>query len=121
MVLVILLLFTATLLILGGALLNFALTEKLIALYNSSDVEKYYLAEAGLEIGIAILREDFYYQEPVHGSLGRGTYQVTFSDINEELRLITSEALVENDFLRLTLLVRGGPPEGLQIEEWIKP
>lgn len=80
MALVLVLVFTAALMILGTALISFALNEILIADYNNRDIRLYYLVEGGAEIGIAVLKEDFYYEQDISGSMSGGTFIVSFSD-----------------------------------------
>lgn len=47
--------YTAVLLMLGGALLTCAMTEQLIACNQEEEMRLYYIAEAGIEAGVAAL------------------------------------------------------------------
>lgn len=80
MALALVLIFTATLMVLGAAVIAFAVNETLITAYNNSDIRLYYIVEGGLETGLAVLKEDFYYDGELDGALGGGTFTVYFSD-----------------------------------------
>ncbi len=121
MALVLILVFTAALMVLGTALLSYAANEKQIADYYCQDPAKYYLAEAGLETGLAALQKDFYYSQEIAGTLGPGSFRVSFEDESENRRLIISEGLLENYSLELTIIVEYDPAGGLIITEWQAP
>lgn len=86
MALAMVLIFTALLMILGVAVLGFAANERLIAGYHSSDIRLFYIVEGGLETGIAVLREDFYYPGELTGSIEEGVFTVFFSDEYEHYK-----------------------------------
>jgi hypothetical protein len=90
MALVLILVFTAALMVLGAAIITFAVNEKLIANYNALDIRLYYIAEAGLEAGIAVLQEDFYETSVISGTMGGGSYNVSFISIDTYSRDIVS-------------------------------
>ncbi len=80
MALVMVLVITAALMVLGTALVTFAVNETLIASYNSRDIRLYYLTEGGAEIGIAVLKEDFFYDQDLDLSMAGGMVIISFSD-----------------------------------------
>lgn len=80
MALVLVLVFCTALMALGAAVITYAVLERKIAVYNSSDIRLYYIVEGGLETGIAVLQEDFYYDGELNGTIGGGSYTVLFSD-----------------------------------------
>ena len=90
MALVLILVFTAALMVLGAAIISFAVNEKLIANYNALDIRLYYIAEAGLEAGIAVLQEDFYENSLISGTMGDGSYNVSFKNIDTYSRDVVS-------------------------------
>lgn len=80
MALALVLIFTGTLMVLGAAVITYAVNERIIAGYNSSDIRLYYIVEGGLETGIAVLKEDFDYESELSGNLGGGVFSIYFSD-----------------------------------------
>ncbi len=86
MALALVLVFTALLMLLGVAVLGFAANEKLIAGYHSSDIRLLYIVEGGLETGLAVLREDFYYTGELTGSIEEGVFTIFFSDEYEHYK-----------------------------------
>ncbi len=101
MALALVLIFTAALMILGAAVITFAVNERLITAYNNSDIRLYYIVEGGLETGLAVLREDFYYNDELNGSLREGTFTVYFTDeyqhYNENRKDEEEEEYFENE------------------------
>ena len=91
MALVLVLIFTAALMVLGTALISYAINEKLISNYNSLDIRLYYIAEAGAEAGIALLQKDFYYSGDLKDTIGEGSYTVTFKTIDAYSRDLISK------------------------------
>ncbi len=79
MALALVLVFTATLLVLGTAVMTYAVNESLITGYNKNDIRLYYIVEAGLETGIAVLNDDFLAEGQLNGGTGEGTFIVHFS------------------------------------------
>ncbi len=118
MALPLVLIFTTALLAFGAALLNYSLNERIIAGYYSQDINKYYLAESGLEAGYAILQKDFYYQGEISGSLEKGSFTVAFIDVPPQRRLIVAEGKLEQYSLELKMLVENDPISGPVIIEW---
>jgi hypothetical protein len=120
MILVLVLVFTTAMMLLGSALLANAVSEKQIALYQAQDLRKQYLAEAGLEAGITVLMQDFYYSGELTGSLMDGSYRVTFENSGSDTRRIKSAATIESYTLELVLNVVLNPDGSLSIGEWKK-
>jgi Tfp pilus assembly protein PilX len=124
MALVLVLVFTAALLVLGGALLTNAVNEKLIANYNSDDIRLYYLAEAGVEAGIATLQKDFSYSETLSGTLDEGHYQVSFQAVNAGCKEIVTTASLGHytKTIRVTMtLQETGDEEEVYLIRWLRP
>lgn len=126
--LVMVLVFTGALMLLGAALLTYSFNEIIIADYHAREAVLYYIAEAGLEAGIAALRQDFNRMEGLAGELAEGHFTVVFSDISPERRLITSTAteqsrgFVKTVSAELLYEPAGGEDEADAIQVvWIKP
>lgn len=79
MALVMVLVFSSTLLLLGAALLTYSFNEKLIADYQEEEARLYYIAEAGLETGLAALRRDFSHRNRITGAINGGSFKVDFT------------------------------------------
>lgn len=124
MALVLVLVFTAALMVLGTALISFAVNEKLITNYNSLDIRLYYIAEAGAEVGIAILKQDFDYNGEFNGAVGDGTYTVSFKTISSHQREITAVGTLEDYSKKLKVtveIVETSTGDIFKIREWHKP
>lgn len=124
MALVLVLVFTAALMVLGTALISFAVNEKLITNYNSLDLRLYYIAEAGAEVGIAILEQDFDYNGEFNGAVGDGTYTVSFKTISSHQREITAVGTLEDYSKKLKVtveIVETSTGEIFKIREWHRP
>ncbi len=121
MALVPVLVFTAALLAFGAALLTYAVNEKLIADYYGQDTAKYYLAEAGIEAGLAVLQDDFYCDCEISASLGQGCFTVSFTDLAENRRLVNSAGRLDDYVLELQAVVEYCPAGGAVIVEWRRP
>lgn len=124
MALVLVLVFTAALMVLGTALISFAVNEKLITNYNSIDIRLYYIAEAGAEVGIAILKQDFDYNEEFKGAIGDGTYTVSFKPISSHQREITAVGTLEDYSKKLKVtveIVETSTGDIFKIREWHRP
>lgn len=118
MALVLVLVFTAVLLLLGAALLNIALNEKLITDYQKQELQQQYLAEAGLEAGIALLQIDFYYNQVLTGTLMDGSFRVTFENSGTDRRRIRSAGTVEEFTYMLQIEVYLNPDGSLSYGQW---
>jgi Tfp pilus assembly protein PilX len=118
MALVLVLVFTAALLILGAALLTNALNEKLITGYQKQELQQQYLAEAGLEAGIALLQTDFYYNQVLTGTLMDGSFQVTFEHSGADSRCIRSAGTVDAFTYVLQIEVYLNPDGSLSYGQW---
>ncbi len=121
MALVLVLVFTAALMVFGTAMLTYAVTEQQIADYSSEDKTKYYLAESGLEVGLAALHKDFYRDQEIRGTLGKGNFSVNFSELNENRRTIISEGFLGEYSIKLQVIVENDSEKGLLIVEWLSP
>lgn len=124
MAMVLVLVFTAALLVMGTALISFAVNENLIAGYNALDIRLYYIAEAGVEAGIALLQDDFYYNSIVTGSLGEGSYNVTFRNIDTFSRDIVSVGSLQgySRTLSVTMELNSEPNNSTTtVRQWHKP
>lgn len=75
-ILIIILVFTAALLIAGGALTIIVFTESRIAHNQERDAKLYYITEAGIDAGVAALGCRYDYDGPASGGLGGGNFQV---------------------------------------------
>lgn len=118
MALILVLIFTTVLLLLGTALLNNALTESLISGYHKQELQQQYLAEAGLEFGIAVLQTDFYYNQILTGTLMDGSFRVTFENSGLESRRIRSTGIVEGYTFELQLEVNLNPDGSFYYGQW---
>ena len=124
MALVLVLIFTAALMVLGTALLTFAVNEKLIANYNTLDIRLYYIAEAGAEAGIALLQEEFNYSGDLSGSIGGGSYKVSFYDIDSYSRDVVSVGTLNgyDKTVTVTMALDGEADENSAvIRQWLSP
>lgn len=121
MALVLILVFTAVLMVCGTALFKYAVNEKLIANYHCQDIFKYYLAESGIEVGLTALQNDFYYATEIRGTLAGGSFTVNFEDISETERMIISEGLLEDYCLVLRVVAINDPEKGLVLVDWNLP
>ena len=118
MAMVLILVFTAALLLLGSALLNNALTENIIAGYQKQELQQQYLAEAGLEAGIALLRANFYYNQILTGTLMEGSFRVTFENSGADSRRIKSAGTVDDYTYVLQIEVYLNPDGSLSYGQW---
>jgi len=121
MALVLVLVFTGLLMALGCALLSHAVNEKLIANYQLQDTGKHYIAESGVEVGIAALKKDFSYDREITATLGEGHFVVTFADKGEEKKLITSTGYIEDYMTILEVMVEYDHAGDSFTVEWIRP
>jgi hypothetical protein len=121
MALVMVIVFTGALMVLGSAMLGYAINEKLIAGYHAQDLQKYYIAESGIETGLAALRHNHSYSETINGSVGEGHFSVTFSDLPGYRRLVNSEGWLKDYCLTISVIVCTDPVAGITVCEWIKP
>jgi len=116
-VLVYLLVGTAGILVLGAVLLALSTTEHLISYNGDRQIKAHYLAEAGLDVGIAALSQNFLYHQDITGELDGGTYAVSSEVLSATRRRITSTAHVHgasatrqavvslNEFYKKSLMV----------------
>ncbi len=118
MALVLVLVFTALLLLLGAALLTNALNEKLITTYQKQELQQQYLAEAGLEAGIAMLQADFYYNQPLTGALMNGSFRVTYENSGADSRRIRSAGTIDGFTYMLQIDVSLNPDGSITYGQW---
>ena len=121
MALALVLVFTAVLMVCGTALMAHALNEKLIANYQNQDILKYYLAESGVEIGLAVLQNDFFYDAEIRGSSPNGFFIINFEDRSISERVIISAGYLDEYCLILHVTVIDDPEDGLIITDWVAP
>lgn len=124
-VLVMVLMAIAALLILGGALSALSLTEGLIARNQEQDAKLYYIAEAGIEAGVAALGCARDHESPLSGCLGGGGYSVQIvpapglpenhpyhehipQRLLEGQRLVVSEGSLKGRFMVMAVIVEAG-------------
>lgn len=74
--LVMVLIFTAALLILGVALSTLTLNDNFIAANQVEDSRLYYITEAGIEAGVAAVSRYFNYIDEIEGQLDGGGYEI---------------------------------------------
>ncbi len=124
MALVLVLVFTAALMVLGTALITYAVNEKLIANYNSQDIRLYYIAEAGTETGIAALQQDFYYEGNLSGFLDGGSFTVSFKTVDSYNRDVISVGTLDGNKKTITISMelKTDQDEPIAIvKEWYNP
>jgi hypothetical protein len=73
--LVMVLIFCAALLILGGALSTLTLNDNFIAANQVEDSRLYYITEAGIEAGVAAVSRYFNYSDEIEGQIDGGGYE----------------------------------------------
>jgi hypothetical protein len=120
MALVLVLVFTGLFLTIGAALLSFAFNERQIACYQTQDIRQFYLAEAGIEVALTVLNENFYDRHPITGELGGGVFKVAFEEAASNSLIINSTGSVEGGKTTLTVAVEHSDDRGVYITEWIK-
>ncbi len=118
MALVLVLVFTAVLLLLGAALLGNALSEKMITAYQEQELQLKYLAEAGLEAGIALLQTDFHYNQILSGTLMGGSFRVSFANSGTGSRLVRSAGTVDDFTYVLQIEIHLNPDGSLAYGRW---
>lgn len=121
MAVVLVLVFCTALMVLGSALVSYAVNEKLITAYNSRNISLYYLAEAGVEAAIAVLQEDSSYTGTVTGHLNSGTYQARVTLLDQQEVAIQSVATLEGYEKYLTVILVFGEEGKLKVKDWRKP
>ncbi|HHX86760.1 MAG TPA: hypothetical protein GX693_01120 [Firmicutes bacterium] len=120
--LVAVLIFTAALLFLSGALLCLSLNEQKIAAYQEQEVYMYYLTEAGVEAGIAALNADYSFQGPLCGALGQGSYRVEIGTLPYNRRLVTSTGHLHQKSFNLSVVAGPNPlyEQALMVSDHLK-
>ncbi len=127
-ILVAVLIFTAALLILGSALVAYSTSEKRIAAYHRHDSALYYITEAGLEAGHAVIGNNFEHRDGFGGAMGEGAYTVNFvfpgadGDLGRHQRKVVSTGVLGGDTLSLELICGVDPIYGqaLVVSEALK-
>lgn len=125
-VLVMLLIYTAVLLLLGSFYLNHVITELHISSNFEENIRAYYAAEAGIEMGFALLNENFYFESEglnIFEEIGEGCYEVFIGEIIEGERQITSKSYINNarGIIKVTVTEAGLPETGAVVKTWLKP
>ena len=120
--LVAVLILTAALLILSGALICLSLNEQKIVAYQEQELSMYYLTEAGVEAGIAALNADYSFEGPLCGLLGQGSYRVEISPLPYDRRLVTSTGQLHQRSLKLSVVAGPNPlyEQALLVSEHLK-
>lgn len=112
------------LILLGSYFLSHTLKEYLIATNHEKNVFTCYIAEAGIEIALGVISNDFYFNfqgETLEGEIGGGCYQVTLGIIEDNRRLVTSKGFFEGaEEVIHAWIFRGEADEKIQIH-WVKP
>lgn len=120
MALVLVLVFSATLMVLGSALISYAVNEKLITTYSNSNIRLYYLAEAGIEAAIALLQEDSTFAGTIKGQLNDGTYQADINSSDQSAIIVRSRASLGKYDKYLTVILEVNEEGQLKINKWQK-
>ena len=124
MALVLVLIFTASLMVIGTALIAYSVNEKIISNYDILGINLYYIAESGAEAGIALLKKDFYYNGSIDGSVGEGTYQVTFKTIDSTNRDIVAVGKISEYRRTITVSMELQDYDGEEkvvVKQWLNP
>jgi hypothetical protein len=112
-VLVMVLVFSAALLILGGALITYAVNDNFIARHQEHDTRLYYIAEAGIEAGVAALRKNYSFHRNIEQEIGGGSYHATiiipphadYPELPAGQRMVISTGRLEGKALTLKVIV----------------
>lgn len=103
----IVLVFVFMFMILSAAFMDNAFLEAKIAFNQKNSVQAYYIAEAGLDIGIAALRRDFTFGlaegQDLTGELNGGHYIVTFETVSESKRRVLSEGRYDSALVKVAV------------------
>ena len=121
MALVLVLVFTTLLLVVGSAMLTFALTENEISSYHADDLKQHYLAEAGLEAALTMLSVNPFERESICVNLGDGHFRVHFEEPAAGVLIISSTGYLEDSSLTLKIKLNQHPEGTLEIDQWYKP
>lgn len=120
MALVLVLVFSTALMVLGSALISYAVNEKLITTYSNSNIRLYYLAEAGIEAAIALLQEDSTFSGTLNGQLNGGTYQADIDSSDQSAIIVRSRASLGKYDKYLTIILEAGEEGQVRIKKWHK-
>ena len=118
MALVMVLFFTGALLIVGAALLTFAINETMIVEYAAANIQIQYLAESGIAAALAVLAEDYFFEGELEGALAEGSYTVRFYHAEEGDRIIMSQGMIGSYRKTIRVRVSLDPSGALQTSEW---
>lgn len=122
-VLVLVLVLTAALLVLGGALIVYATSDATISHHQKKDTRLYYIAEAGVEAGVAALSKNYNYTATIVSEIQNGTYTVDFiipwhhdfPELEADERVIISQGELDGKTLTLRVVVKQHPLKGKAI------
>ncbi len=120
MAVVLVLVFCTALMVLGSALITYAVNEKLITAYNNSNIRLYYIAEAGIEAAVAVLHADSTFTGLLSGELNGGSYQSEISSLNQPDIMVVSRASLEQYEKYLTVILEIDGEGSLKIKQWEK-
>lgn len=120
MAVVLVLVFCAALMVLGSALISYAVNEKLITAYNNSNIRLYYIAEAGIEATVAVLRADNTFTGLLSGDLNGGSYLTEVNSLEQSEIMVISRASLDQYEKYLTVILEIGEDDSLKIKKWNK-
>ncbi len=93
------------LMLLGSTFLSHTLTETIIAINQKNNTQAYYVAEAGIEKAVAVLKRNFGFEGNLDGSIGEGSYTVSLGDRLSGKREIISTGTVSNATVTIRVIV----------------
>lgn len=120
MAVVLVLVFCTALMVLGSALISYAVNEKLITTYNSSNICLYYIAEAGIEAAVAVLNADSTFSGILSGELNGGSYLAEIIFLDQKEIIVTSRASLDQYQKYLTVILEIDEEGSLKIKQWGK-
>ena len=120
MAVVLVLVFCTALMVLGSALITYAVNEKLITAYNSSNIRLYYISEAGIEAAVTVLIEDTTFNGLLSGDLNGGSYLAEINSLGQSEIMVISRASLDKYEKYLTVILEIDEDERLIIKKWGK-
>ena len=131
-VIVIVLFSMSVLMLLGGSLLNYTWLERNIARGQGEKMKARYASEAGIELAVAILAQEFAYRSQgtvISEDVGRGSFQVTLEGVEGNERKIVSRGEAGKAAQQYTVKAQastqeennGEPYQVLEKVRWVKP
>ncbi len=107
-VLIIILFSMSILMLLGSSLLNYTQQEVNIAYNLEENVRALYAAEAGIELALATIYEDYTYKSQgtvIEEDIGQGHFRVSLGRLQGDKRLVTSRGQAGRASHRITVEV----------------